>query len=39
MFPDLFKMCEHKDISVFQAKNGMQQITFSRWPIDDMRNI
>jgi hypothetical protein len=36
--PDLFKLCEQKDISVFQLVTGLVPITFSRWLINDLRN-
>jgi hypothetical protein len=36
--PDLFKLCEHKDISVFQLVNGLVPVTFSRWLTNEMRD-
>jgi hypothetical protein len=36
--PDLFKLCEQKDILVFQLIIGLVPVTFSRWLNDDLRN-
>jgi hypothetical protein len=35
--PDLFKLCEQKDISVFHLVTGLVPVTFSRWLTDDLR--
>jgi hypothetical protein len=37
-FPDLFKLCEQPDATVYQAKFNLNGLTFTRWLIDDLRN-
>jgi hypothetical protein len=34
LFPDLFKMAQHQDISLAEAKMNPDKITFSRWLVD-----
>lgn len=35
-YPDLFKLCEQKEVSIFQIINGLVPILFSRWLTDDL---
>lgn len=36
LFPDLFKFCEQQNILVDQARGNPQNISFTRWLMDDM---
>lgn len=36
-FPELYKICEQKHISVFKKKNNEPSISFSRWLVDDLQ--
>lgn len=37
-FPNLFKLCEQLDITVYQAKCSASSITFTRWLPDDLKD-
>jgi hypothetical protein len=37
LFPDLFKICGQKDISVFQLVSGLIPISFCRWLTSELR--
>jgi len=36
LFPDLFKICEQPDISLYHVKLDPNHVTFTRWLIDDL---
>lgn len=38
LFPDLFKLCDQKDIMVADVLNNLDSITFRRWLTDDLRS-
>jgi hypothetical protein len=38
LFHDLFKLCEQKDINVFQLVSGLIPISFCRWLTSELRN-
>lgn len=37
LFPDLLKICNQQNISVWQVKNDLQVVTFTRWLVDNMK--
>jgi hypothetical protein len=37
LFPDLYELCENKELSVAQVKKGEIVVTFRRWLIDNLR--
>jgi len=37
LYPDLFKLREQPDISVYDVKNNPQLVTFTRWLVDSWR--
>jgi hypothetical protein len=37
LYPNLFKLCEQPDISLYSVKMNSLVITFTRWLVDDLR--
>jgi len=35
---DLFKLCEQKNITLFQVKCGEIQLSFTRWLVDNLKS-
>ena len=37
LFPELFKICEQPELTVFHLKSDINSMTFTRWLVDDLR--